>query len=142
MSDDPQKNTREPHPGTSMPPLGSEAHRARDEARTRSCSSCMGGWGYQATHTALLINLARRSDFHLLFGRLPPLGCRQTGASSGGFLAAPWAIARCFSANASAASLFENVAITCPLALSSLTSNLAPSWVTIYVLMPLPPCIA
>ena len=39
------------------------------------------------------------------------------------------------SAIASAASLFENVAITCPFALSSLTSNLAPSWATMYVLM-------
>ena len=47
-----------------------------------------------------------------------------------------WSFTRCFSANVSAASLFENVATTGPLASPRLTSNLAPSWVTTYVLMP------
>jgi hypothetical protein len=47
-----------------------------------------------------------------------------------------WSLTRCFSANVSAASLFENVATTGPLASPRLTSNLAPSWVTTYVLMP------
>jgi hypothetical protein len=47
-----------------------------------------------------------------------------------------WSFTSCFSANVSAASLFENVATTGPLASPRLTSNLAPSWVTTYVLMP------
>jgi hypothetical protein len=48
------------------------------------------------------------------------------------------ALVRCplfFSANLSAASLFENVASTRPLASPTLTLNLAPSWVTMYVFM-------
>jgi hypothetical protein len=39
------------------------------------------------------------------------------------------------SANVSAASLFENVATTRPFAPPTLTSNLDPSWVTMYLFM-------
>ena len=54
-------------------------------------------------------------------------------ALSGGVLAASWSFNRCFSANVSAAKLFEKVARTCPLLSPSLTAKNAPSWVTTYV---------
>ena len=64
-----------------------------------------------------------------------PVGTVRRVHSQTGVLGAPWSFTRCFSANVSAASLFENVATTSPFASPTLTSNLAPSWVTVYVFM-------
>ena len=52
-------------------------------------------------------------------------------------MAASWSFNRCFSANVSAASLFEKVARTGPLLSPSRTAKNAPSWVTTYVAIPL-----
>ena len=58
-------------------------------------------------------------------------------ALSGAVLVASWSFNRCFSANVSAAILFEKVASTGPLLSPSLTAKNAPSWVTTYMAMSL-----
>ena len=65
------------------------------------------------------------------------LGGHQLGLPSVVGLAARSSVSRCFSANLSAASLFENVASTGPFAAPTLTSNMDPDWVIMYLLMPL-----
>jgi hypothetical protein len=70
-----------------------------------------------------------------LYSRRSLWGAWDQGALalSGGVLAAPWSFNRCFSANVSAAILFEKVARTGPLLSPSFTAKNAPSWVTTYV---------
>jgi hypothetical protein len=91
-------------------------------------SDLRGGEAWRASRSSSIAG--SKISFPSWFGSPEDQGAL---ASSGGVLAASWSFNRCFSANVSAAILFEKVARTGPLLSPSLTAKNAPSWLTTYV---------